>query len=53
MNSNAYAADYDVDAIYPPAAEQVEDLRSHNVGLAIRLAARLGRPLEEWEWESF
>jgi hypothetical protein len=41
------------DVIYPPTHEQVEDLRAHNVGLAIRLAAKLGRPLFDWEYEMF
>ena len=44
---------YDVDVIYPPTAEQIQDLRTHNVGMAVRLASRLGRPLEDWEYEMF
>ncbi|MDR1087769.1 MAG: hypothetical protein LBL23_00545 [Coriobacteriales bacterium] len=43
----------DQDSIYPPSKEQIEELRSHKVGLAIRLATKLGRPLEDWEWEIF
>ncbi|MDR1266743.1 MAG: hypothetical protein LBK42_14595 [Propionibacteriaceae bacterium] len=41
------------DVIYPPTPEAVADLRAHNVGLAIRLAARLGRPLSDWEYAMF
>ena len=44
---------YDMDVIYPPTAEQIQDLRTHNVGMAVRLASRLGRPLEDWEYEMF
>ena len=44
---------HDVDLIYPPTAEQVKDLRTHNVGMAVRLASKLGRPLEDWEYEIF
>ncbi|MDR0875825.1 MAG: hypothetical protein LBN12_06410 [Clostridiales Family XIII bacterium] len=43
----------DRDMIYPPTEEQVQDLKTHNVGLAIRLSAKLGRPLEDWEWQMF
>jgi hypothetical protein len=42
-----------IDMIYPPTAEQINDLRTHNVGLAVRLSAKLGRPLEDWEWQLF
>jgi hypothetical protein len=41
------------DVIYPPTSEQVQDLRTHNVGMAIRLSSRLGRPLTDWEYEMF
>jgi hypothetical protein len=41
------------DTIYPPTKDQIIDLKTHNVGLAIRLSAKLGRPLEEWEYEIF
>jgi hypothetical protein len=41
------------DVIYPPTKEQIEDLRTHHVGLAARFAAKLGRPLEDWEYEIF
>ncbi|MDR1798210.1 MAG: hypothetical protein LBR44_12400 [Clostridiales Family XIII bacterium] len=41
------------DVIYPPTAEQIQELRTHNVGMAVRLAAKLGRPLEDWEYEMF
>jgi|GEM_PF-4091785 len=43
----------ETDVIYPPTAEQIQDLRTHNVGMAVRLAAKLGRPLEDWEYEIF
>jgi len=43
----------ETDVIYPPTAEQIQDLRTHNVGMAVRLAAKLGRPLEDWEYEMF
>ena len=43
----------DKDIIFPPTKDQVEDLRTHNVGMAIRLASKLGRPLTDWEWEMF
>jgi hypothetical protein len=43
----------DEDMIYPPSAEQIQDIRTHNVGMAIRLAAKLGRPLTDWEYEMF
>jgi hypothetical protein len=43
----------DRDMIYPPTEEQIYDLKTHNVGLAIRLSAKLGRPLEDWEWQLF
>jgi hypothetical protein len=43
----------DKDMIYPPTEEQIDDLKTHNVGLAIRLSAKLGRPLEDWEWQLF
>jgi hypothetical protein len=42
-----------VDIIYPPTKEQVEDLKTHNIGAAIRLSSKLGRPLENWEYEIF
>jgi hypothetical protein len=42
-----------VDFIYPPTKEQIEDLRTHNIGAAIRLSSKLGRPLENWEYEIF
>jgi len=42
-----------MDVIYPPTAEQIQDLRTHNVGMAVRLATKLGRPLEDWEYEMF
>jgi hypothetical protein len=41
------------DIIYPPTHEEIADLRTHNVGLAIRLAAKLGRPLSDWEYNIF
>jgi hypothetical protein len=41
------------DFIYPPTKEQIEDLRTHNIGAAIRLSSKLGRPLESWEYEIF
>jgi hypothetical protein len=44
---------FEADIIYPPTADQIQDLRTHNVGLAIRLASKLGRPLEDWEYEMF
>jgi hypothetical protein len=43
----------DKDVIYPPTAEQIADIKTHNVGLAIRLSSKLGRPLEDWEYEMF
>jgi hypothetical protein len=39
--------------VFPPTPEQIQDMREHHVGQAIRLASRLGRPLEAWEWELF
>ena len=45
--------EHEVDIIYPPTLEQIQDLRTHNVGMAVRLAAKLGRPLEDWEYEIF
>jgi hypothetical protein len=42
-----------VDFIYPPTEDQIEDLRTHNIGAAIRLSTKLGRPLENWEYEIF
>ncbi|MDR0596242.1 MAG: hypothetical protein LBG50_01720 [Clostridiales Family XIII bacterium] len=39
--------------IYPPTKEQIDDLRTHNVGMAIRLSAKLGRELNDWEYELF
>ena len=44
---------FDMDLIYPPTTEQIQELRTHNVGMAVRLAAKLGRPLEDWEYEIF
>lgn len=44
---------YNEDMIYPPTKNQVVDLKTHNVGMAIRLASKLGRPLTDWEWEMF
>ena len=41
------------DTIYPPTDEQINDLKTHNVGMAIRLSEKLGRPLEDWEYEMF
>jgi hypothetical protein len=41
------------DVVYPPTPEEIADLRAHNVGLAIRLAAKLGRPLSDWEYARF
>jgi hypothetical protein len=43
----------DKDMIYPPTGEQIQDMRTHNVGLAIRLSTKLGRALEDWEYEMF
>jgi hypothetical protein len=43
----------DRDIICPPTEAQIYDLKTHNMGLAIRLAAKLGRPLEDWEWQLF
>jgi hypothetical protein len=42
-----------VDFIYPPTKEQIENLKTHNIGAAIRLSSKLGRPLENWEYEIF
>jgi hypothetical protein len=42
-----------IDIIYPPTKEQIEDLKTHNIGAAIRLSSKLGRPLENWEYEIF
>jgi hypothetical protein len=44
---------FESDVIYPPEAEQVEELKTHNVGFAVRLAMKLGRPLEDLEYEMF
>jgi hypothetical protein len=41
------------DVIYPPTSKQIEDLKTHNIGMAIRLSSRLGRPLTDWEYEMF
>ncbi|MDR0958854.1 MAG: hypothetical protein LBM23_00590 [Propionibacteriaceae bacterium] len=41
------------DVIYPPTSEEIEDLKSHNIGLAIRFASKLGRPLSDWEYDMF
>jgi hypothetical protein len=43
----------DADMIYPPTVEQIQDLRTHNVGMAIRFASKLGRPLTDQEYETF
>jgi hypothetical protein len=43
----------EADIIYPPTHEQIVDLRTHHVGLALRLATRLGRPLTESEYAMF
>lgn len=42
-----------VDMIYPPTKEQIEDIKTHNIGAAIHLSSKLGRPLENWEYEIF
>ena len=39
--------------VSPPTEEQIQDLRTHDIGMAIRLASKLGRPLEEWEYDIF
>jgi len=39
--------------VSPPTKEQIQDLRTHDIGGAIRLASKLGRPLEEWEYDIF
>jgi hypothetical protein len=50
---NSITETIEEDVIYPPTPEQVQDLRTHNIGMAIRFSSRLGRPLTDWEYEMF
>ncbi|MDR0499640.1 MAG: hypothetical protein LBG97_00115 [Coriobacteriales bacterium] len=41
------------EVIAPPSKEDIADLRSYNLGSAMRFAEKLGRPLTDWEFEIF
>jgi hypothetical protein len=44
---------FEKDIIYPPTKGQIEELKAHNVGSAIRLASKLNRPLTDQEYAMF
>jgi hypothetical protein len=41
------------DVLFPPTKDEIEEIKKYNIGGAMRLASRLGRPLSEKEFEIF